>query len=153
MFTYSAHACTLSAIMVTSSKHAQKLPYILCYPTAPSTVPSTAPSSNPLLPAVAFLTVVVLLLITCVALLVVALAVTASKLNKLRAEKAHTDPPHYYEQTGGKEGKAKEGVYDEVGEGMSPIGGQSGHYQELEVGTMEGRQYESLDKKNTSAKI
>ena len=86
------------------------------------------------------------------ALLVVALAMTANKLNMLRAEKAHTDPPHYYEQTGGEEGKAKEGVYDEVGEGTVPTGGQSGHYQELELGTMEGRQYDSLSKKNTSVK-
>ena len=110
------------------------------------------PFTNGLLPAVVFLTVVVLLLITCVALLVVALAVTAKKLVKLRAEKVHTDPPHYYNQTGGGEGKAKEGVYDEVGEGTAPTGGQSGHYQELELGTMESRQYESLGKKNTSAK-
>ena len=86
------------------------------------------------------------------ALLVVALAVTANKLNKLRAEKAHTDPPHYNNQTGGEEGKAKEGIYDEVGEGTAPTGGQSGHYQKLELGTMERRQYESLGMKNTSAK-
>ena len=137
---------------------AQRLTAILCYPTVPSTVPSTfhstAPSSYPLLPAVVFLTVVILLLITCAALAVVALAVTANKLNKLRAEKAHTDPPHnYYNRTGGGEGKAKEWVYAEVGEGTAPTGGQSGHYQELELGTMEGRQYESLSKTNTSAKV
>ena len=84
------------------------------------------------------------------ALLVAALAVTANKLNKLRAEKAHTEPSTLLE---GGEGKAKERVYDEVGEGTSPTGGQSGHYQELELGTMEGRQYESLGKKNTSAKV
>ena len=96
----------------------------------------------------------VLLLITCVALLVVALAVTANKLNKLRAEKAHTHTHlNYCTESGGGEGKAKEGVYDGVGEGTSPAGGQSGHYQELELGTMEGRQYESLGKKNTSAKV
>ena len=83
------------------------------------------------------------------ALLVAALAVTASKLNKLRAEKIHTDPPSLL---GGRR-KAKEGIYDEVGEGTAPTGGQSGHYQELELGTMEGRQYESLGKKNTSAKV
>ena len=87
------------------------------------------------------------------ALLVVALAVTANKLNRLRAEKSHTDPLHYYTEPGGGEGKAKEGVYDEVGEGTAPAGGQSGHYQELELGTMEGRQYESLGKKNTSVKV
>ena len=87
------------------------------------------------------------------ALLVVALAVTANKLNKLRTEKAHIDPPHYYEQTGGEEEKAKEGVYDEVGEGTAPTGGQSGHYQELKLETVEGRQYESLGKKNTNVKV
>ena len=86
------------------------------------------------------------------ALLAVALAVTANKLVKLRAEKAHTDPPHYYEQTGGGEGEVKDEIYDEVEEGIAPTGGQKGHYQELELGTMEGRQYEKLNKKNTSAK-
>ena len=87
------------------------------------------------------------------ALLVVAQAVTANKLNRLRAEKACNDPLHYYKQTGGEEGKAKERVYDEVGEGTAPSGGQSGHYQELELGIMEGGQYESLGKKNTSVKV
>ena len=86
------------------------------------------------------------------ALLAVALAVTANKLVKSRAEKAHTDPPHYYEQTGGGEGKVKDGIYAEVEEGAAPTGGQWGHYQELELGTMEGRQYESLSKTNTTAK-
>ena len=86
------------------------------------------------------------------ALLAAALAVTANKLVKSRAEKAHTDPPHYYEQTGGGEGKVKDEIYDEVGEGAAPTGGQRGHYQELELGTMEGRQYERLNNKNTSAK-
>ena len=80
------------------------------------------------------------------ALLAVALAVTANKLVKSRAEKAHTDPPHYYEQTGGGEGKVKDGIYDEVGEGTVPTGGQWGHYQELNPETMEERQYESLSK-------
>ena len=102
---------------------------------------STAPSSNPLLPAVVSLGVVVLLLITCVALLFLALAVTATKLNKLKAEKDHTDPHHYYDKTGGGEGKTKEGIYDEVGEGTGTIGG---HYQELKLGTMEKRQYATL---------
>ena len=53
------------------------------------------------------------------ALLVVALAVTANRLNTLRAEKAHTEPTHYCKQTGGGEGKTKEGIYDEVGEGTA----------------------------------
>ena len=77
-------------------------------------------------------------------LLIVALTVTANSLNKLRAEMVRTDPPHYYNQTGGEEGNTMEVIYDEVGEGTAPTGGQSGHYQELELGTMEGEQYESL---------
>ena len=75
------------------------------------------------------------------ALLVLALAVTATKLNRLRAEKGHTDPPHYYNQTGGGEGKTMEGIYDEMGEGTGPIGGQREHYQELKLETVERRQY------------
>ena len=102
--------------------------------------------SNPLLPAVVSLGVVVLLLITCVALLVLALAVTATKLNRLRGEKGHTDPPHYYNQTGGGEGKTKEEIYDEAGEGIGHTEKQRGHYQELKLETMERRQYESLNK-------
>ena len=78
------------------------------------------------------------------ALLVLALAVTVTKLNKLRAEKGHIDPPHYYDRTGGEEGKTKEGVYDEVGEGTGPIGEQKGHYQELKLETVEKRQYATL---------
>ena len=70
---------------------------------------------SPLLPAVAFLVVVVLLLITCAALLVLALAVTTTKLKRLRAEKGHTDPPHYYNQTGQGE-ETENGIYDEVRE-------------------------------------
>ena len=78
------------------------------------------------------------------ALLVLALAVTATKLNKLRTEKAHTDPLHCYNQTGGGEGETKDRIYDEVGEGTDPIGGQKGHYQELKLDTMEKKQYETL---------
>ena len=69
-----------------------------------------------------------------------ALAVTATKLNKLRAEKAHTD----YNQTGKKQGKSNERIYDEVGEGTDPIGEQKGHYQELKLETMDKKQYETL---------
>ena len=87
---------------------------------------------------------VVLLLITCVALLALALAVTATKWNNLRKEKAHTDPLHCYNQTGGGEGETKDRIYDEVGEGTDPIGGQKGHYQELKLETMEKKQYETL---------
>ena len=104
----------------------------------------TAPSSYPLLPAIVSLVVVALLLITCVALLVLALAVTDTKLNKLRAEKAHTDPIHCYTQTGGGEGKTTEKIYDKVGEGIDPVGEQKGLYQELKLETMEKKQYETL---------
>ena len=76
---------------------------------------------------------VVLLLITFVALLALVLAVTATKLNKLRAEKAHSDPLHCYNQTGAGGEETKDRIYDEVGEGTDPIGGQKGYYQELEL--------------------
>ena len=119
----------------------------LTFSTAPSNKPPTpAPSSNfhytapsryPLLPAVVLLGV--LLLITCVALLALALAVTATKLNKLRTKKAHTDHVSCYNQTGGGEGETKDRIYDEVGEGTDPIGGQKGHYQELKMETMENK--------------
>ena len=111
---------------------------------------STAPSSNPLLPAVVSLIVVVLLLITCVALLVLVLAVTATKLNKLRAVKAHTDPPHYYNQTAVEGASTTEKSYEEMEEWIGPVVGQSGPYQELELGGMEERQYESLNKDTTA---
>ena len=104
----------------------------------------TAPTSNPLLPAVVSLGVVVLLLITCVALLVLALAVTATKLNRLRAEKAHTDPLYSCNKTGGGEGETKDRIYDEVGVRTDPIEEQKGHYQELKLETMEKKQYETL---------
>ena len=78
------------------------------------------------------------------ALLVLALAVTATKLNKVRAEKAHTDPLDCYKKTAVGEGKARERIYDEVGEGTEPIGGQKGHYQELKLETMDKKQYETL---------
>ena len=78
------------------------------------------------------------------ALLVLALAVTATKLNKLRAEKTHADPLQCYNQTGGGEGETKDRIYDEVGEGTDPIGGQKGHYQELKLESMDKKQYETL---------
>ena len=78
------------------------------------------------------------------ALLVLALAVTVTKLNKLRAEKAHTDHPSWYNQTGGVEGETKDRIYDEVGEGTNAIGEQKGHYQELKLETMDKKQYETL---------
>ena len=78
------------------------------------------------------------------ALLALALAVTATKLNTLRAVKAHTDPLHCYNKTGGGEEKSTERIYDEVGEGTGPIGEQKGHYQELKLETMDKKQYETL---------
>ena len=113
------------------------------------TICTTAPSGNPLVPAIVSL--VVLLLITCVALLVLALAMTATKLNTLMAEKGHTDLAHYYNQTGGGERRSIDGIYNEVGEGTGPIEGQSGPYQELEVETMEQGQYATLQR-DSSAK-
>ena len=104
----------------------------------------TAPSSYPLLPAVVSLGVVVLLLITCVALLVLALAVTATKLNNLRTEKAHTDHLSCYNKTGGGEEESKDRIYDEVGEGTGPVGEQKGQYQELKLETLDRRQYDTL---------
>ena len=106
----------------------------------------TSSFGNPLLPAVVTLSVVVLLLITCVALLLLALALTATKLNKWRAEKGHTDTPHYYNQIGGGIWQTTERICGEVGEGIGPSEGPSGPYQELELGTMEERHYESLNK-------
>ena len=91
----------------------------------------------PLLPAIVFLVVVVLLLITCVVLLVLARAVTTTKLNKLRAEKGHTDPPHYYNQTGRGE-ESEDGIYDEVRE-------RTGHSHTLKLETLERRQYITME--------
>ena len=71
------------------------------------------------------------------ALLVLALAVTATKLYKLRTEKAHADLLQCYNQTGGGEGESKDRIYDEVGEGTDPIGEQKGDYQELKLETMD----------------
>ena len=125
--------------------------YICPLFSAPTSDPlHPAPSSYPLLPAVVSLAVVVLLLITCVTLLVLALAVTATKLNRLRAEKKYTGSSHYYSQTAMGEGKNIERIYDEVGEETVPIGGKGGHYQELNLGTMEKRQYETVE--GTTAK-
>ena len=76
--------------------------------------------------------------------LVLALAVTATKLKRLRTEKAHTDPLHCYNKMEVGEGKAQDSIYDEVGEGTGPNGGQKGHYQELKLETMDKKQYETL---------
>ena len=61
-------------------------------------------------------------------------AVTATKLNRMRAEKATL---HCYNKAGGEEEETKDRIYDEVGEGTDPIRGQKGHYQELKLETME----------------
>lgn len=86
-----------------------------------------------------------IVLIGCVALLTLALAVTGSKLNKLRANKCHTpDHCHYYRQTGKVEVKTKESIYAEVEEVTGPTEGQKEHYQDLSLKTMEKRQYATL---------
>ena len=101
-------------------------------------------ASKSLLPAIISLGVVVLLLITCVALLVLALAVTATKRNKVREEKGHRNPLNYYSQTRGGEGKTKERIYAEVGKVTVSVKGQKGQYQELNLEAMDKRQYASL---------
>ena len=78
------------------------------------------------------------------ALLVLALAVTATKLNKLKAEKGHTDPPHCYNQAEEVVGKTEARIYDGVEEGTGPMQGQRGIYQELQLETMEERKYATL---------
>ena len=85
------------------------------------------------------------------ALLVVALAVTANKRNKSRTEKAHTDPLHCYNQTGGEESKIQEEAYEEINLETAPPGGQEEYYQELELETLnlEGRLYEMMSENNT----
>ena len=91
---------------------------------------------------------VVLLLITCVALLALALAVTATKLNKLKKKIGHRYPLHCYNKTAVGEGETK--IYDEVGRRAEPIEEQQRHYQELTLETMEQRQYASLNKDTTT---
>ena len=86
-------------------------------------------------------------------LLVLALAVTTTKPKRLTAEKGRSGPSHYYSQTGGGEGKSTERIYNEVGEGTGHIRGKAGHYQELNMETMETmekQQYEILEE--TTAK-
>ena len=139
-FDTSVHICPLFSVPTSSPV----LPAPIRDPLNP------APSSYPLLPAVVSLVVVVLLLVTCVVLLVLALAVTATKLNRLRAEKEYTGSSHHYSQTAMGEGKNIERIYDEVEEGTVPIGGKRGHYEELNLETMEKRQYETVE--GTTAK-
>ena len=86
----------------------------------------------------------VLLLITCVALLALALAVTALKWKKARAEKAHTDPPLYYNQQPGGEEETKDGIYHEVGVRQCHLE-QMGPYQDLKLDTLEKRHYEVME--------
>ena len=83
--------------------------------------------------------------------LVPALAVTATKLKRLRAEKGHSGPSHYYSQTGVGEGKTTERIYDEAGKGTGQIRGKAGHYQELNMETMVERQYEALEETTAKA--
>ena len=80
-------------------------------------------------------------------LLVLALAVTANKLNKLK-KIGHRYPLHCYNKTAVGEGETK--IYDEVGKRAEPIEEQQRHYQELTLETMEQRQYASLNKDTTT---
>ena len=89
---------------------------------------------------------VVLLLIACVALLALALAVTAMKQKKVRAGQVHTDPALYYNQqpaAGGGE-ETTDGIYYEVGLRTCHLG-QTGPYQGLKPDTLEKRQYEVME--------
>ena len=69
---------------------------------------------------------------------------TATKLNKFRAEKGHTNPTHCFNQTVGGEGKTKESIYAEVEEERVPIEGERGHYQDLNMATLDSRMYATL---------
>ena len=82
------------------------------------------------------------------ALLGLALAVTANKLSKLKKMIGHSDSRNYYNKTAVGEGETM--IYDEVGKRADPIEGQQRHYQELTLETMEKRQYESLNKDTTA---
>ena len=66
-------------------------------------------------------------------------------MEKVRAEKAHTDPPLYYNQQpeGGEE--TKDGIYYEVGVMKCHIEGQMGPYQDLKLVTLVRRQYEVME--------
>ena len=86
----------------------------------------------------------VLLLITCVALLGLALAVTAMKRKKVRAGQVHTDPPLYYNQQPGGGEETKDGIYFEVGVMQCHLE-QMGPYQDLKLVTLEKRQYEVME--------
>ena len=70
--------------------------------------------------------------------------VTATKLNKFGAEKAHTDPPHYYNQAGGGE-ETEDGIYDVVRERTGPIQGLMQPYQGLKLNTLERREYVTME--------
>ena len=78
------------------------------------------------------------------ALLVLALAVSAMKRKKVRAEKAHTDPPLYYNQQRGGREETKDGIYHEVGVMQCHLE-QMGPYQDLKLVTLERRQYEVME--------
>ena len=62
----------------------------------------------------------------------------------MRAKKAHTDPPDYYNKTGGGEGKTIEELYDDVEEGPSKTEQQWELYKELDLGTVGEKSYEGL---------
>ena len=77
------------------------------------------------------------------ALLVLALAVTAMKWKKVRAGQVHTDPPLYYNQQPGGGEETKDGIYHEVGVRQCHLE-QMGPYQDLKLDTLEKRQYEVM---------
>ena len=79
------------------------------------------------------------------ALLVLALAVTAMKQKKRRAVKVHTDPPLYYNQQPGRVEESKDEIYYEVEVRQCHIEGQMGPYQDLKLDTLEERQYEVVE--------
>ena len=77
------------------------------------------------------------------ALLGLALAVKAMKQKMMRAEKDHTDPPHYYNQQSGGGEEAKDGIYHEVGVRQCHLE-EMGPYQDLKLDTLEKRHYEVM---------
>ena len=63
---------------------------------------------------------------------------------RLKAEKGHADPPHYYNQTRGGE-ETEDGIYDEVRERTGHIQGLMQPFQDLKLETLERRQYITME--------
>ena len=66
------------------------------------------------------------------------------KWKKVRAEKAHTDLPLYYNQQPGGGEETKDGIYYEVGVMQCHLE-QMGPCQDLKLVTLEKRQYEVME--------